>query len=236
MRFAPLPENDFAEYIRTYYRECRYWCPKIEGIAGKWMFRDLFPAMSDFDTRFILNDDMGVDDWCEMSMAIGEAHLYLCDKYSCWARNFEHLPGINLTWSELTSERNYYPEFQQWTYYHSEHPEKVSAALDQFARRSWDDKDEYFHIKKFLTFYGRYDRQIDPAVQQSLVDFLGEQALAADIGQGPVEHLVPGGLDDFDGQHAISRQDRIGDAKAVPHLMGLDQGQGAAACANTKGG
>ena len=164
MKFAPLPENDFAEYIRTYYRECRYLCPKIEGIAGKWMFRDLFPAMSDFDTRFILNEDMDVDDWCEMSTAIGEAHLYLCDKYPCWARNFEHLPGINLTWPELTSERNYYPEFQQWTYYHSEHPEKVSAALDQFARRPWDDKDEYFHIKKFLTFYGRYDRQIDPAV------------------------------------------------------------------------
>ena len=51
MKFAPRPENDFADYIRTYYEACRYRCDKIEAIAGKWMFRDLLPGMSDFDTR-----------------------------------------------------------------------------------------------------------------------------------------------------------------------------------------
>jgi len=164
MRFAPKPENDFADYIRTYYRECRYCFDKIEAIAGKWMFRDLIPGMSDFDTRFIVDDAMTVDDWCRMSTAVGEVHLRLCEQYPCWARNFEHLPGVNLTWEELHSERNYYPEYQQWTYYHTEHPEKISAALDGFARRSWDDKDEYFHLKKFCLYYGRYNRTIDPAI------------------------------------------------------------------------
>ena len=61
MKFAPRPENDFADYIRTYYEACRYHCDKIEAIAGKWMFRDLLPGMSDFDTRFIVNDGMTVD-------------------------------------------------------------------------------------------------------------------------------------------------------------------------------
>src|SRR6266852_403520 len=170
MRFAPRPENDFAEYIRTYYRECRFRFDRIEGMAGKWMFRDLVPGMSDFDTRFIVRDDMTLDDWCRMSSTIGEAHLALCRKYPAWARNLEHLPGINLTWSELMAERSYYPEFLQWTYYHSDYPERISAALDHFARRPWDTKDEYFQLKKFCLYYGRYNRTIDPPVN------LGTQA------------------------------------------------------------
>jgi hypothetical protein len=168
MKFAPKPENDFAEYIRTYYHECRYRFDRIEGIAGKWMFRDLVPGMSDFDTRFILNDQMTADDWCAMSSAIGEAHLAMCQQYPAWARNLEHLPGVNLTWTELTAERSYYPEFRQWAYYHAEHPDRISAALDQFARRPWDVKDEYFHLKKFCLYYGRYDRAIDPPINLSV--------------------------------------------------------------------
>ena len=164
MRFAPRPENDFAEFIRTYYRECRYHFPQIEAIAGKWMFRDLFPGMSDFDTRFIVSDQMTVDDWCRMSSVVGQVHLTLCERYPCWARNFEHLPGINLTWQELSGDASYYPEYQQWTYYHTTRPERVSAVLDGFARRAWADQDEHFHLKKFCLYYGRYDRTIDPPV------------------------------------------------------------------------
>jgi hypothetical protein len=168
MKFAPKPENDFADYIRTYYRECRYRFDRIEAISGKWMFRDLVPGLSDFDTRFILNNQMTADDWCVMSSAIGAAHLALCQQYPAWARNLEHLPGVNLTWAELTAERSYYPEFRQWTFYHAEHPNRISAALDQFARRPWDIKDEYFHLKKFCLYYGRYDRAIDPPINLSV--------------------------------------------------------------------
>lgn len=164
MKFAPRPENDFCQFIRTYYDECRYRFDRIEAIAGKWMFRDLIPGMSDFDTRFILRDGMSVDDWCRMSTAIGEAHFLLCRKYPGWARNLEHLPGINLTWSELADERIYYPEYQQWSFYHAETPANVSRTIEQFAGRKWDIKDEYFHLKKFCLFYGRYDRKIDPPV------------------------------------------------------------------------
>ena len=168
MKFAPKPENDFAEYIRTYYRECRYRFDRIEGIAGKWMFRDLAPGLSDFDTRFILHDQMTADDWCAMSAAVGQAHLALCQQYPAWARNLEHLPGVNVTWAELTSERSYYPEFRQWTYYQAEHPDKVGAALEQLSRRPWNIKDEYFHLKRFCLYYGRYDRAIDPPINLSV--------------------------------------------------------------------
>lgn len=164
MKFAPKPENDFAQYIRTYYERCKSGFEPIEAIAGKWMFRDLVPGMSDFDTRFVVRDGMTAEDWCRMSTAIGEVHLTLCQKYPCWARNLEHLPGINLTWSELASETTYYPEYQLWSFYHTERPGTLSAALEWLAKRPWDVKDEYFHLKKFCQFYGRYNRSIDPPI------------------------------------------------------------------------
>jgi len=162
MPFSPKPENDFAEFIRVYYRECRGRFPRIEAIAGKWMFRDLIPGMSDFDTRFICDDAMTVDDWCAMSAAVGQAHLALCREFACWMRNLEHLPGINLTWSELTAESMYYPEARQWTFYDTTRPERLHAARQVMRARPWDAKDEYFFLKKFCLYYGRYDRQIDP--------------------------------------------------------------------------
>jgi len=162
MKFAKKPENDFASFIRIYYDECRSRFDKIEAIAGKWMYRDLIPGMSDFDTRFICRDDMTADDWCDMSVAVGKAHLYLCKKYPCWARMLEHTPGINLTWSELASETCYYPEFRQWTFYHTEQPQKLASALKILGERPWDIKDEYYFLKRFCLYYGRYDRQIDP--------------------------------------------------------------------------
>ena len=164
MTFPPRPENDFHEFIRTYYETCRHRFPKIEAVAGKWMYRDLLPGMSDFDTRFICSDDMSVDDWCEMSEIVGKAHLEICETYPCWARNLEHLPGVNLTWEELGSEKTYYPEYRQWTFYHTTVPERMGDVLDTLGQRNWGTEDEYFHLKKFCLYYGRYDREIDPPV------------------------------------------------------------------------
>ena len=164
MKFAPKPENEFYEFIRTYYRECRGRFPKIEAIAGKWMYRDLVPGMSDFDARFIVADGMSDNDWNQMSNLVGQVHLDLCRQHPCWSRFLEHLPGINLTWSELVSEKSYYPEFKQWTFYDTAKPDMVSEAQTHFADREWDIKDEYFHLKRFCTYYGRYNRTIDPEI------------------------------------------------------------------------
>jgi hypothetical protein len=161
MKFAPKPENEFYEFIRTYYRECHGRFPKIEAIAGKWMYRDLIPGLSDFDSRFIVADGMCEDDWIEMSTQVGQVHLDLCRQHPCWSRMLEHLPGINLTWSELISEANYYPEYKQWTFYNTLDPERVSSVQSHFLKRGWNAKDEYYHLKRFCTYYGRYNRSID---------------------------------------------------------------------------
>ena len=148
MHFAPEPENDFADYIASYYHECQCRFPGIEAIAGKWMFRDLIPGMSDFDTRFIVNDSVGCREWCEMSQIIGETHLRLARRHPSWARNLEHLPGINLTWSELVDGKTYYPEYRQWTFYHTTAPVQLSNSLAQLEDRKWSTEDEYFFLKK----------------------------------------------------------------------------------------
>ena len=164
MHFEPKPRNDFEEFFEVYYGECRRRIPQIAAIAGKWTFEDLIPGLSDFDTRFLLEDGMTVQDWCDMSKAVGQVHLDLCNRYPHWARNLEHLPGINLMWSEVMDAASYYPEYPQWTFYRTEQPEKLAALETYLAKRPWDETDEYFHLSKFCLYYGRYDRRIDPPI------------------------------------------------------------------------
>lgn len=163
-KFEPKPENDFREFIDLYYEECRSRVPRIAAIAGKWTFEDLIPGLSDFDTRFIVEDGMTTDDWCAMSAAVGEVHLDLCERFPHWARNLEHLPGINLTWSELTGPQTYYAEYPQWSFHKTTDPERLRKAESYLANRPWDEMDEYFHLKKFCLYYGRYNRTIDPPI------------------------------------------------------------------------
>ncbi|NSW89124.1 MAG: hypothetical protein HPY74_00325 [Firmicutes bacterium] len=162
--FEPCPENDFKDFIETYYTECKRDIPKIEAIAGKWTFEDLIPGMSDFDTRFICSNSMTVDDWCAMSTAVGEIHLDLCKRFPKWIRILEHLPGINLTWDEYTDDFTYYPEYRQWSIYRCSNEKELERSNMEFSRKPWCEKDEYFHLKKFISYYGPYIRGIDPAI------------------------------------------------------------------------
>jgi len=164
MRFEPKPKNDFEEFVEIYYDECRKRIPQISAIAGKWTFEDLIPGMSDFDTRFIVEDGMTVLDWCDMSEAVGHVHLDMCNRYPHWARNLEHLPGINLMWSEMMGAESYFPEYPQWTFYRTRQPDKLATLEKYLLDRPWDEKDEYFHLSKFCLYFGRYDRQIDPGI------------------------------------------------------------------------
>ena len=47
---------------------------------------------------------------------------------------------------------------------------------------------------------------VNLAAQQSIIDLLGEQTLATNIGQGLVENLVAGGLDDDNLDSALLSQ------------------------------
>ena len=89
----------------------------IRAIAAKWTFEDLIPGLSDFDTRFILEGPMAAEDWNTMSLAVGAIHTDLAREFPKWARNLEHLPGVNFTVEEILDSRLFFPESQQWTFY-----------------------------------------------------------------------------------------------------------------------
>jgi hypothetical protein len=163
MKFTPAPANDFEAFYRTYYDRCRQRIDHIRIVAAKWTFEDLIPGLSDFDTRFIVADGMTADDWHAMSLAVGEVHSELARERKPWARNLEHLPGMNLTVSEMDDPLMYYPEFAQWTLYDgdSQAIESVARALEQ---HQWSPRDELYHLKKIATYFGSYIRGIDPPI------------------------------------------------------------------------
>lgn len=163
MRFEPKPANDFPLFIETYFERCRAECPKLLAITGKWTFEDLIPGLSDFDSRFIFDDDVTVEEWARMSSAVGLVHTGLAKESPRWARILEHLPGLNLTRAEMTDPRTYYPEFQQWTCYRGDR-KTMDAVEGYLARKPWGRRDEDFHLRKFATYFGPYLRGIDPPI------------------------------------------------------------------------
>jgi hypothetical protein len=163
MHFTPKPQNDFPLFMRTYYDRCRQAVPRICAIAAKWAFEDLIPGLSDFDTRFIFSGNLTAPEWNNASDAIGHVHAEMCREFPHWARNLEHLPGINLTLAEITDPRFYYPEFQQWTFYEGD-PGVIESIREALLRKQWSDRDELYHLKKFALYCGPYQRGIDPPV------------------------------------------------------------------------
>jgi hypothetical protein len=161
--FAPRPENDFRRFIDTYFTRCREVCPKIQALAGKWEFEDLIPGLSDFDTRFVVDDSTTADDWAEISLAVGAVHAELAREEPQWARILEHLPGINLTAAEATNPVMYSPEFRQWTFYLG-CPEIITAIESSLQDQPWSARDELFHLKKIAVYFGPYQRGIDPPI------------------------------------------------------------------------
>jgi len=163
MHFEPRPDNDFHAFWQTYFTRCQEVCPQICAIAAKWTFEDLIPGLSDFDTRFILRDGFTTAQWCQLSVDVGQVHTQMVRDFPAWARNLEHLPGINLTSGEVTDPLLFYPEFQQWTYYGGDQ-DTVNAIERCLERHAWSRRDELFQLKKIGTFFGPYIRGIDPPI------------------------------------------------------------------------
>lgn len=163
MNFAALPANEFRTFFETYFQRCRCVVPKIRVIAAKWAFEDLIPGLSDFDTRFIVDNTMTLDDWHEMSLAVSRVHTDLAGEFRHWARILEHLPGVNLTVDEVSLAPLYCPEFSQWTFYDG--PRDLIGTIEStLAKRTWSSQDEIFHLKKIAAYFGPYRRGIDPPI------------------------------------------------------------------------
>ena len=110
MRFEAKPENDFEQFIDTYFHRCREMCPKLRAIVGKWTFEDLIPGMSDFDTRLLFSDDVILGEWAEMSLAVGRVHTKLAKEFQKTRTRAILLPGQCLSGRRFRNR----PVFTRW--------------------------------------------------------------------------------------------------------------------------
>lgn len=163
MKLCAAPPNEFSEFIATYFESCRSACPRLRLIAGKWESHDLIPGLSDFDTRFIAADATAPEEWAEMSVAIGSVHTDITRRHPRWARMLEHLPGVNVTFAELYDPLLYHPEIRTWTAYNGD-PSELAQVREHIANHTWTQSDEYFHLRRFATYFGPYQRGIDPPI------------------------------------------------------------------------
>ena len=167
MKFVPAPANDFRDFYETYFARCRALVPNIRVIAAKWTFEDLIPGLSDFDTRFVVDNAMTVDDWHEMSLAVGRVHGEMATEFKHWARNLEHLPGLNFTVGEMMHPLLSYPEFLQWTFFAGAR-DAIDSIETVLAAHKWSNRDEVYHLKKVATYFGPYIRGIDPPINMGV--------------------------------------------------------------------
>jgi hypothetical protein len=163
LHFEPAPANDFGDFVSTYHQRCVVLAPMIRAVAAKWTFEDLIPGLSDVDVRFIVDNAMTVDDWHAMSLAVGRVHMALAQEHPTWARNLEHLPGLNLTIAELTDLRLYSAEYAQWTF-HAGDKRSLATITDALAAHVWGPADEAYHLRRIATYFGPYMRGIDPPI------------------------------------------------------------------------
>jgi hypothetical protein len=77
--------------------------------------------------------------------------------------------------------------------------------------------------------------EVDAAGGEGFVDFFGEQAFAADVGEGAVLHRVAGGGDDVFLEDVHAFEDGAEFAQDVEKVGGLDAGEGGAAGADFEG-
>lgn len=73
---------------------------------------------------------------CRISAEVGRAHFELVRERREWARNLEHLPGVNLEWSEIIDFAAHFPEFAQWTFYRGDRA-KTNSAIASLENHSW---------------------------------------------------------------------------------------------------
>ena len=62
--------------------------------------------------------------------------------------------------------------------------------------------------------------EVDAPIEQRLLDFLREQALAADLGEQAGLHAVPGRADRHEFERAVGGKLGMGGAQPVAHKLG----------------
>jgi hypothetical protein len=168
MPSLPIPDwspRDFFELAETYSQRVAAAVPGFVATVAKWRPEDLIPGLSDIDTRIICQE-MKADQWMAFDQVVCDVHLDLVGERPEWCRKLEHQPGFCQTPAETFDPLLYQAEMAHWTQYSGD----VRFARDvsnYMASRQWGQPDELHHLKRWLMFWGPYNRTIDPPINIS---------------------------------------------------------------------
>lgn len=154
--------REFFELAEQYGARCAAAFPETCLVVAKWRPEDLIPGLSDLDSRMIC-DNMTPERWLAFEAQAAEVQLELMRERPEWSRKLEHTPGTCVSSDELLDEALYESEMHTWNYYWGD-PELYLRFQQYLSRKPWDERDEYYQLKRWLMFWGRYDRNLDPII------------------------------------------------------------------------
>jgi hypothetical protein len=165
MPSLPIPDwspRDFFELAEIYSQRVADAIPGFVATVAKWRPEDLIPGLSDIDTRLICRE-MSPEEWMAFDEVVSDVHLSLVRERPEWCRKLEHQPGFCLTPAEAFEEQLYQAEMAHWSLYFGD--TQLMFRIREYMRgRTWEVRDELHHIKRWLMFWGPYNREIDPAI------------------------------------------------------------------------
>jgi hypothetical protein len=165
MPTLPIPDwspREFFELAETYSERVAQEVPGFLATVAKWRSEDLIPGLSDIDTRIVCRD-MSPEEWMVFDQTVSDVHLSLVRERPEWSRKLEHEPGCCLTPGEAFDERLYHAEMAHWTFYCGDH-DFIFRLREYMRGRTWEVRDQLHHLKRWLMFWGPYNREIDPPI------------------------------------------------------------------------
>jgi len=160
--FKDWSPREFFELAELLGQRWSAALPFFAVAVAKWRYEDLIPGLSDLDPR-VLCRDIGADEWLALDHITAEIQLEILWEYPEWSRKLEHTPGVCMTLSEIFDPLLYQPEMRQWSYYYGDR--EVYHQIKGYLRgRPWGERDERFHLARWLMFWGPYNREIDPPI------------------------------------------------------------------------
>jgi hypothetical protein len=165
MSALPIPDwspREFFELAEIYSQRVADAVPEFVATVAKWRSEDLIPGLSDIDTRVICRD-MSPQQWMAFDRVVSDVHLGLVRERPEWSRKLEHQPGFCMTPKEAFDEHLYQAEMAHWSFCYGD-CDLIFRVREYMRSRTWEIRDELHHIKRWLMFWGPYNREIDPPI------------------------------------------------------------------------
>lgn len=166
LRILDWSPREFFQLAEIYSQRIAEVVPGFVATVAKWRPEDLIPGLSDIDTRIVCRE-MSPQEWMAFDQVVSDVHLNLVQQRLEWSRKLEHEPGFCLTPEEAFDPLLYQAEMAHWSFYYG-NQDFIFRVQEHMQGRAWELRDELHHLKRWLMFWGPYNREIDPPINIAL--------------------------------------------------------------------